>query len=123
MALWQRLPADCELHLLFLGTGPDCISQPPLRLGVALWPPLNQRSRELRSGPLPGLACKTLQAQLSVPFPSLLASAEVPVTQEGSCRGTEGVPAPELLSRGGLADGQAHLSGTLHKQGVNIDGI
>lgn len=32
--------------------------------------------REQKSGPLPGLACKTLQAQLSVPFSSLLAGAE-----------------------------------------------
>ena len=78
MALWQRLPADRELRRLFLGTEPDCISQPPLQLGVALWPHLSQWSREQRSGPLPGLAHKTFHARLSVPFPSLLANAEGP---------------------------------------------
>lgn len=48
MAPWRRLPADHELHLLFLGMEPDCISQPPLQLGVALWPNPSQWSRGSR---------------------------------------------------------------------------
>lgn len=42
MALWQRLLADQETHLLFLGVWPDCISHPPLQLGVAFWPSSSQ---------------------------------------------------------------------------------
>lgn len=122
MALWQRLPADRELHLLFLGTEPDCISQPPLHLGVALaaQEPVEQRGKKSAT-PGPGLQNPPGAVVCALPLPA--GQHRVPVTQGGACHGAKGVPAPELLPGGGLADGWAHLFGTLHKQGVNTGGV